>query len=66
MMFNGLRIIPHPLAREVRVEFRIERHPIAKRRRRWRVRRVEIIRPGCIQTGGILYMHPDLIAKLPR
>lgn len=60
----GLKIIPHALAREVRDEFRVERHPTAKRRRRWRVVKHHIDRPGCYQVGNVLYMHPELLARL--
>ena len=62
----GLKIVPHTLAREVRDEWRVEKHPIPKRRRKWRVVKHHIDRPGCFQMGDTLYMHPDLIAKLPR
>jgi hypothetical protein len=63
---HGIKIIPHPFAREVRDEWRVERHPIPKRRRQWRVVKHHIDRPGCLLMGGVFYMHPDLIAKLPR
>ena len=65
-MWNGIKIVPHPLAREVRTEFKIARWPLRKRRSSWMVQRVEINRPGCLQIGDTLYMHPDLVAKLPR
>ena len=64
----GLKIVPHLLARDRRTEFRVTRWAAGKtkRRKNWRVLRVEIDRPGCWQVGDTLYMHPDLIAKLPR
>lgn len=67
MNLLGLKIVPHKLARDVRTEFRVERcGPVWKRRKRYIVRRVEINRPGCYQMGDTLFMHPELIAKLPR
>ena len=61
---HGLNIVLHPLAREVRDEWRVERHPIPKRRRRWRVVKHRIDRPGAYQIGNTIYMHPDLVEKL--
>ena len=67
MNLLGMKIIPHSLAREVRTEFKVTRHAARdKKRKNWRVLRVEINRPGCYQVGNVLYMHPELIAKLPR
>lgn len=66
MSLLGFTIIPHPLAREVRDEFRVERCQIPKRRRRWRVVKHRIDRPGAYQCGDVIYMHPELVAKLPR
>jgi hypothetical protein len=66
MILLGLKIVPHPLARDVRVEFKVTRWATRdKKRKNWRVMRIEINRPGCYQVGDRLYMHPDLIAKLP-
>lgn len=62
----GLRIIPHLLARDIRTEFKVARWSVKnKRRKNWRVVRVEINRPGCWRVGDTLYMHPELIARLP-
>jgi hypothetical protein len=64
---HGLQIVPSTFAREIRTEFKVERWSArGKRRKAWRVTRVEINRPGCLQVGRTLYMHPELIAKLPR
>ena len=66
MNLLGMKIVPHPLAREVRTEFKVKRHATRdKKRKNWRVLQVEINRPGCYQVGNVLYMHPELIAKLP-
>ena len=60
----GLLIVPHPLARERRVEWKVEPWPIKKRRRNWRVVKHHIDQPGVYQVGNTIYMHPDLVAKL--
>ena len=60
----GLKIVEHPLALEVRTEWKIEAMPIAKRRRKWRVVKHRIERPGAYQVGATVYMHPELFAKL--
>jgi hypothetical protein len=61
----GFRIVPATMARDRCVEFKLERWTSkAKRRKNWRVVRVEIDRPGCYQVGNTLYMHPELIARL--
>jgi hypothetical protein len=56
----GMKIVCHPLAVEIRHE--VQRHPIKKRRRNWRV--VKVQRPGCYQAGNTFYMHPEIYAKL--
>lgn len=63
-MFNGLRIITNTLAREVRTEFKVAPWPTRKKRRGWKVQRIEINRPGCYRMGDTLVMHPDLYEKL--
>ncbi len=62
----GVNIVSSPMAREVRDEWVVKAHSIRKRRRSWCVVRVHIDRPGAYQCGNVIYMHPDLIAKLPR
>lgn len=59
----GLKIVEHPLALEVRTEWK-EAMPIAKRRRKWRVVKRRIERPGAYQVCATVYMHPELFAKL--
>ena len=66
MDYFGMKIVPHMLAREVRTEFKVARWPLRKKRRNWMVRRIDIDRPGCLRVGDTIYMHPELIAKLPR
>lgn len=60
IFLHGMNIVPHSLAVDQRME--VQRHPIKKRRRNWRVVRVE--RPGCWQIGNTFYMHPELVQKL--
>lgn len=60
MSLYGMNVVSQPLAVDRRME--VQRHPIKKRRRQWRVVRVE--RPGCWQIGNTFYMHPELIEKL--
>jgi hypothetical protein len=64
--FQGLAVVPSPHAREVRIEFRVERMPIKKRRRGWRVVRHQIDRPGCYRAGNILFIHPELLESMKR
>ena len=63
-MNADLRIVPHQLAIERRTEYRVERIPGRKRRRRWTVAAHTADRPGCYVIGGVFYMHPDLVRKL--
>lgn len=64
MMLNGVQIVSTPFAREVRDEWRVERHPIPKRRRQWRVVKHHIDKPGCYRSNDTLFMHPELFALL--
>lgn len=64
MMLAGMRVVSHPLARDVRDLWKVERHPIPKKRRNWRVVKHHIDRPGCYQVVDTFYMHPDLVEKL--
>jgi hypothetical protein len=61
----GLRIVPHIFAREVRTEYRVMTWAARdKKRKNWRVERVDINRPSCFIAGNTAYMHPEVIAKL--
>lgn len=63
----GLRIVPHMFAREVRTEYRVMTWATRdKKRKNWRVERVDISRTGCFIAGNTAYMHPEVIAKLSR
>ena len=64
MYMHGLKIVPHQLAREVRDEWRVEKHPTQKRRRQWRVVKHHIDRPGAYKMGSTIYMHPELVDLL--
>lgn len=62
----GFKIVTHPLAVDVRVEYRLIRWASGrdKKRKNWRVVRIETKRPCAYKIGNTLYMHPDLVAKL--
>lgn len=65
MILNGMSVVPHSLARDIRTEFKVTTWATRdKKRKNYRVMRLEINRPGCWQIGNTLYMHPELIAKL--
>lgn len=65
MMMLGVQIAPHPAALTVRHEWRVERHPTPKKRRNWQVVKHRIEQPGAYLASGTLYIHPDLVEKLP-
>lgn len=56
----GVRVFESDFA--ITIKWMIEKHPIKKRRRNWRIVRKEV--PGCWQMGGDFYMHPVLFSKL--
>jgi hypothetical protein len=63
--FNGVRVFQSPLALNYRCWFEVERLPIKKRRRGYRVRKHEESTPGCWGLAdGSFVMHPALLAKL--
>lgn len=66
LMLDGLRVVQSMLAVSVRVEFTVEPWPGAshKKRRRWFVKRTVIETPGCIVAGGVVYVHPKVMARL--
>lgn len=57
---GGLKVVSSPLATQLC--WKVQRHPIHKRRRGWNV--VKVAEPACWQMGGTLVMHPALIARL--
>jgi len=64
-VFAGMNIVQTPMAISVRVEFKVSRwSPRDKKRKNWRVRRIEHKTPCVYQAGGVFYMHPALFAKL--
>lgn len=64
----GIRFVEHWLA--VSVRHKVERHPIKKRRRNWRV--VRVSEPGAFKvrdpfTGvETMYVHPKIMAELKK
>ncbi len=62
MWFGDVNIVQHILAREYRYEYCLRR--LNKKRKNWRVVRVEFSKPGAYQIGNTIYMHPELYAKL--
>lgn len=61
---NGLTVVPHELAREVRDVFEVERAPGRPRRRRWIVVKRRIDRPCALIVGSVVYVHPELMQRL--
>lgn len=59
-LFGGVRVFESSFATSIK--WVIEKHPIKKKRRGWRVVRKTV--PGCWKVGDDLYMHPVLLAKL--
>lgn len=63
--FNGLHIIQTTLCVETRTEFKVSRWMTRdKKRKNWRVLRIDHRKPCAYQAGNTLYMHPELFAKL--
>ena len=61
---NGVKVVSSSLAIELTHEFRIEKHPIQKRRKQWRIVKHHIEIPKAFMINGICYMYPLLIEKL--
>jgi hypothetical protein len=67
MSLFGLKVVESDLARERRTEFKVATWATRdKKRRNWRVLRVEIDRPGCFQVGSTLFVHPELARSLTK
>ena len=64
MSLFGISIVSHPLALSVRNVFTVEKTPIRKRRRGWRVIKTKVETPGAYQIGGTIYAHPSIVQKL--
>ena len=60
----GLDIVSHPLAREVRDEWKVEAHPIRKHRRNWQVVKHHVDRPCAVQVGNTIYAHPTIVEQM--
>lgn len=64
---HGLRIVPHVLALNVKTTHEVVRASEKKKRRKnWRVVKRTVTSPGAYVSGGVVYMHPDLISRLPK
>lgn len=63
-IIDGIEVTAHPLALQYKTRFLVEKNPIQKRRRGYRVCKESYSEPGCIVVMGRVYMHPALIAKL--
>lgn len=61
----GLKIYQNPLCVQVKVSHVIDKLP-GKRRRRFRVRRVETSTPCIYQTPQGIYMHPELYRRMTQ
>jgi hypothetical protein len=63
MSLFGIKVVSSPYA--ATRALRVERVPIKKRRRNWRL--VWRTEPGVYMIGDdMLVMHPNLIARLPK
>jgi hypothetical protein len=63
-MIDGMSIVASPLARDIRTVWKVERHPIPKRRKQWCVVKSTIDQPGMYIIGMTAFVHPDLVEKL--
>jgi hypothetical protein len=64
-MLGGVRVVKSLLAETVTVRHKVVRHPILKRRRNWRVVRIEEHKPAAYMIGGhTLVIHPLLMCEL--
>jgi len=61
----GIRIFENPLLVKTVVTYQVQRSPIKKRRRNWRVVRIEKQEPAIFMlAGGMMAVHPALMAKM--
>jgi hypothetical protein len=60
----GLDIYANDLCAHTRVTWSVERHPLPKHRRQWRVVRREAQEPTMYQMGRKIYAHPTIVAQL--
>ena len=60
----GISIVPHTLACSQRTERVVEKWPIAKRRRGWRVVARVVTTPGAMRVGNTLCVHPEVLGKM--
>lgn len=66
MIVFGVNVYESPYAVTVRVTHGIERNPIKKRRRNWRVVRNEHHDPAMFKTAQGFIVHPALMKKLKQ
>ena len=67
MALCGIRIISSPVAVEVSVKYIVTRWATRdKKRKNWRVMRVETTKPAILKMPGFVVMHPTLYAALKK
>ncbi len=64
--FNGINVYCNDLCVEVIVRWVPQQSPIRKRRRNWRVIRVEERKPCAWQTPQGIFAHPTLYKQLKQ
>lgn len=63
-MLNGMKVLVSPHATKNVSVWAVERNPIPKRRRNWRVVRKTITEPVAYKMGETLIVHPTIFDKL--
>lgn len=65
-MLNGMRVLVSPHATKNVSVWAVERNPIPKRRRNWRVVRKTTTEPVSYMMDGTLIVHPTIFEKLKQ
>jgi hypothetical protein len=67
MSMFGINIVPSINCWRTRTEFKVTTWATkSKRRKNWRVCRIDIHEPCAYQVGNTIYAHPTLIEKMKK